>query len=47
VPNAVPKVANIYKLQLGPLANEQKAQNVIKELKKIGFEQAFAVEVLP
>lgn len=47
VPNIVPKIANIYKLQLGPLVNEQKAQKVIKELKKIGFEQAFAIEVLP
>ena len=47
VPNMIPKIANIYKLQLGPLANEQKAQNVIEELKKIGFKQAFTVEVLP
>jgi rare lipoprotein A len=45
VPNLVPKVENIYKLQLGPLANEQKAKNIIQELKKIGFEQAFTVEV--
>jgi rare lipoprotein A len=42
-----PKVANIYKLQLGPLANEQKAEKLIKELYKIGFDQAFAVEVSP
>lgn len=47
VPNLIPKIANIYKLQLGPLANEQKAENIIKELKKIGFEQAFTVEVSP
>lgn len=47
VPNLVPKIANIYKLQLGPLANEQKAENIIQELKKIGFEQAFTVEVSP
>lgn len=47
VPNVVPKIANIYKLQLGPLANEQMAKNIIQELKKIGFEQAFTVEVLP
>jgi rare lipoprotein A len=47
VPNAIPKIANIYKLQLGPLANEQKARNVIQELKKIGFEQAFTVVVSP
>lgn len=42
-----PKVANIYKLQLGPLANEQKAEKLIEELTKIGFDQAFAVEVTP
>ncbi|MFT6267239.1 MAG: rare lipoprotein A [Alphaproteobacteria bacterium] len=47
VPNIVPKIANIYRLQLGPLATEQKAKHIIKELKKIGFEQAFTVEVLP
>lgn len=47
VPNIVPKIANIYKLQLGPLENEQKAINIIQELKKIGFEQAFTVEVSP
>ena len=47
VPNMVPKIANIYKLQLGPLVNEQKANNIIQELKKIGFEQAFTVEVSP
>lgn len=47
VPNMVPKIANIYKLQLGPLVNEQKAKRIIQELKKIGFEQAFTVEVSP
>lgn len=45
VPTSIPKIKNIYKLQLGPLANEQKAEKVIKELKKIGFEQAFAVHI--
>lgn len=45
VPNVLPKIANVYRLQLGPLETEQKAQNVIQELKKMGFEQAFAVEV--
>jgi rare lipoprotein A len=45
VPNNVPKVANVYRLQLGPLESEQKVKNVIKELKKIGFGQAFKVEV--
>lgn len=47
VPTTLPKSKNIYKLHLGPLNSEQKAQSLIKELKKIGFEQAFAVEVLP
>lgn len=47
VPHNVPKVANIYRLQLGPLATEQKAKDVIEALKKIGFEQAFSIEVLP
>lgn len=47
VPNMVPKIENIYKLQLGPLVNEQKAIKIIQELKKIGFEQAFTVEVSP
>jgi rare lipoprotein A len=47
VPNKVPKIANIYRLQLGPLATEQKAKDVIEALKKIGFEQAFSIEVLP
>lgn len=45
VPNVLPKTANVYKLQLGPLETEQKAQNVIQQLKKMGFEQAFTVEV--
>jgi rare lipoprotein A len=46
VPNVVPKIANIYRLQLGPLESEQKAQNIIQELKKIGFEQAFTIQVM-
>ncbi len=45
VPNSIPKIANVYKLQLGPLSNEQKAINIIQELKKIGFDEAFKVEV--
>ena len=45
VPSSIPKSADIYKLQLGPLANEQTAQKIIKELKKIGFDNAFTVEV--
>lgn len=40
----LPLVDNIYKLQLGPLKNEQKAKTLIEELKKIGFDQAFAVQ---
>ncbi|MDT0594518.1 septal ring lytic transglycosylase RlpA family protein [Glaciecola petra] len=39
----LPLVDNIYKLQLGPLKNEQKAKKIIEELKKIGFDEAFAV----
>ena len=45
VPNTLPKIANVYKLQLGPIENEQKALNIIQELKKIGFDEAFTVEV--
>jgi rare lipoprotein A len=47
VPNTVPKIADIYRLQLGPIDTEQKAKNIIQELRKIGFSQAFTVEVQP
>ena len=45
VSTTTPKVANIYKLQLGPLKSEQKAKNLIEELSKIGFDEAFTIEV--
>nr|WP_136252495.1 septal ring lytic transglycosylase RlpA family protein [Ningiella ruwaisensis] len=47
VPNSIPKVNNIYRLHLGPLENEQKAEKLIQELKKIGFDSAFTVEFTP
>jgi len=47
VSTSTPKVANVYKLQLGPLSSEQKAEKLIQELYKIGFDEAFAVEVTP
>ena len=47
VPTLTPKFDDIYKLHIGPLNNEQKAKKLIQELKKIGFDQAFTVEVLP
>lgn len=47
VSTSTPKVANVYKLQLGPLSSEQKAEKLIQELYKIGFDEAFAVEVRP
>lgn len=37
----VPFVDNIYRLRLGPLKNEQKAEKLIQDLKSIGFESAF------
>ncbi|MGB3726149.1 MAG: septal ring lytic transglycosylase RlpA family protein [Glaciecola sp.] len=43
--NAItPKVANIYRLQLGPVDSKQKANKLIKALRKIGFDQAFTIE---
>lgn len=47
VPTSLPKVENVYRLQLGPLANEQKAKKLIKELDKLGFDQAFTIEISP
>lgn len=47
VSTSTPKEQNMYKLQLGPLKNEQKAQKIIQELYKIGFEQAFTVQIAP
>lgn len=47
VPTLTPKYEDIYKLHIGPLNSEQKAKTLIQELKKIGFDKAFTVEVLP
>lgn len=41
VPTDVPLIDNIYRLRLGPLKNEQKAEKLIQDLKSIGFESAF------
>jgi rare lipoprotein A len=41
VPTSVPFIDNIYRLHLGPLKNEQKAEKLIQDLKSIGFESAF------
>jgi len=42
----LPKSENIYRLQLGPIPTEQKAENLIKELGKLGFDKAFTIQVL-
>jgi rare lipoprotein A len=34
-------IDNIYRLRLGPLKNEQKAEKLIQDLKSIGFDSAF------
>jgi rare lipoprotein A len=47
VPNNLPKTEDVYRLHLGPLANQQKAEKLIKELGKLGFDQAFAIEITP
>lgn len=47
VPNSIPKQNNLYRLHLGPMENEQKAQKLIQDLHKIGFENAFRVEFSP
>lgn len=47
IPSVMPKIENIYKLRLGPLDTEQKAQNVIQQLKALGFDNAFTINVLP
>ena len=47
VQTILPKVENIYRLQLGPISTEQKAQKLIQELSKLGFDQAFTIEVSP
>ena len=43
VPTDAPLVDNIYRLRLGPLINEQKAEKLIQDLKSIGFESAFQI----
>ncbi|WP_395344172.1 septal ring lytic transglycosylase RlpA family protein [Ningiella sp. W23] len=47
VPNSIPKVNQIYRLHLGPLESEQKAQKIIQDLEKLGFDEAFALELTP
>lgn len=46
VPTDVPLIDNIYRLRLGPLKNEQKAEKLIQDLKSIGFDSAFPL-ILP
>lgn len=43
LPTQLPKSDEIYRLQIGPLESEQKAQKVIKDLANIGFNSAFSV----
>jgi rare lipoprotein A len=45
VPTEMPLIDDIYRLRLGPLKNEQKAETLIEELNKIGFESAFRLVV--
>jgi rare lipoprotein A len=45
VPADTPLIDNVYRLRLGPLKNEQKAEKLIKELKNIGFDNAFPLVV--
>ncbi|WP_371193373.1 septal ring lytic transglycosylase RlpA family protein [Glaciecola sp. SC05] len=47
VPNSIPKLNNVYRLHLGPMENEQKAEKLIQDLSKIGFDNAFRVEFNP
>jgi rare lipoprotein A len=41
VPTDAPMIDNIYRLRLGPLKNEKKAEKLIQDLKSIGFDSAF------
>lgn len=41
VPTEIPLIDSVYRLRLGPLINEQKAESLIEELKNIGFSSAF------
>jgi rare lipoprotein A len=43
VPTDAPLIDNIYRLRLGPLINEQKAEKLIQDLKSIGFDSAFQI----
>jgi len=43
VPADAPLIDNIYRVRLGPLKNEQKAEKLIQALKSIGFDSAFAL----
>lgn len=45
VPADTPLIDNVYRLRLGPLKNEQKAEKLIEELKNIGFDNAFPLVV--
>jgi rare lipoprotein A len=47
VPTHLPKIENVYRLQLGPLADQQKAKKLIQDLGKLGFDQAFTIEISP
>lgn len=47
VPNSIPKLNNVYRLHLGPMENEQKAEKLIQDLSKIGFDNAFQVNFNP
>ncbi len=47
VPTRAPKIEDMYRLQIGPVENQQKANNLIEELKKIGFDKAFTIELMP
>ncbi|GLR70493.1 septal ring lytic transglycosylase RlpA family protein [Agaribacter marinus] len=46
-PTHIPKIENLYRLRIGPLENEQSATKVIKDLKNIGFDKAFAIDLSP
>ncbi len=47
VPTITPKTNDIYKLHIGPINSEQRAKQLIQELKKIGFDDAFTVQLMP
>lgn len=47
VPNSIPFFNNVYRLHLGPLENEQKAQKLIQDLDNLGFDKTFTLEFRP